>query len=152
MRKACRPVADARGPCARPPSISAVPGPADLASRVLLPPNMDYQTLEGFRRKLLGRRISLLERRQRALAAEDALLAEREPDWEDAAAAQSAATVLDGVGEAERGALIRIQSALARIERGTYDECGRCHGAISEDRLRAVSDTELCERCAASMT
>lgn len=112
---------------------------------------MDYETLEGFRRKLLGRRISLLERRQQALAAEDALLAEREPDWEDAAAAQSAATVLDGLGEAERGALIRIQSALTRIARGTYDECARCRGKISEQRLHAVSDTELCERCAASL-
>lgn len=113
---------------------------------------MDYQTLEGFRRKLLGRRISLLERRQQALADEETLLAEREPDWEDAAAAQSAATVLEGVGEAERGALMRIQSALARIERGTYGECARCHGAISQQRLSAVLDTELCERCALSLT
>jgi RNA polymerase-binding transcription factor DksA len=113
---------------------------------------MDYQTLEGFRRKLLGRRSSLLERRQHALAQEEALLAEREPDWEDEAAARSAATVLEGLGEAERRALMRVQSALARIECGTYDECIRCRGAISEERLRAVPDTELCERCAAAMT
>ena len=113
---------------------------------------MDHQTLEGFRRKLLGRRMSLLERRQHALAQENALLAEREADWEDEAAARSAATVLEGLGEAERHALMRVQSALARIERGTYDECLRCRGAISEERLRAVPDTELCERCAASMT
>jgi RNA polymerase-binding transcription factor DksA len=111
---------------------------------------MDHQTLETFRRKLLGRRLALLERRQRVLADEDTLLAEREPDWEDTAAAQTAAALLDGLGEAERGALARVQSALARIESGTYDECARCRGAIDLERLRAVPDTDRCGRCAAA--
>ena len=110
---------------------------------------MHHDTLEQFRRRLLGRRISLLERRQRALAGEHELLAEREPDWEDTAAAVTAVSVLESLSESERRGLARIQTALERIERGTYDECAVCRGPIDEERLRAVSDTDCCGGCAA---
>lgn len=110
---------------------------------------MDHESLEEFRRKLLGRKTALLQRRQQALADEDNLLAEREPDWEDAAAAVSAATVLDSISESERRALGRIQASLERMERGNYDECAICRGAIDRQRLRAVPDTDRCGRCAA---
>ena len=99
---------------------------------------MHHETLEQFRRRLLGRRISLLERRQRALAGEHELLAEREPDWEDAAAAVTAVSVLESLSESERRGLARIQTALERIERGTYDECAVCRGPIDEDRKSVV--------------
>jgi DnaK suppressor protein len=111
---------------------------------------MDHETLEQFRRSLLGRRMSLLERRQRALAGEHELLAEREADWEDAAAAVTAVSVLESLGESERGGLARIQNALERIDRGTYDECAVCHGPIDEERLRAVPDADRCGGCAAA--
>ena len=52
---------------------------------------MDTQTLEQFRRTLLGRRSTLLQGWRQAQADENELLAEREPDWEDAAAAVTAA-------------------------------------------------------------
>jgi RNA polymerase-binding transcription factor len=111
---------------------------------------MNYQTLETFRRKLLGRRLTLLQRRQRVLSDEQQLRAEREPDWEDAAAVETAATVLEGISEAERHALARINASLARIERGSYGECAVCRDAIDEERLRAVPDTDRCGRCAAA--
>lgn len=111
---------------------------------------MDYQTLEGFRRKLLDQRVSLLRRRRQVLADENALLAEREPDWEDAAALETAASFLEGLGERERTALARIDASLARIERGTYEECAACRGAIEEERLRAIPDTDRCAGCAAA--
>jgi DnaK suppressor protein len=76
------------------------------------------------------------------------LLAEREPDWEDAAALGTAASVLAGLNERNRRALARIQSSLARIERGTYGDCVVCHEAIDDGRLRAVPDTDRCGRCA----
>ena len=95
-------------------------------------------------------RISLRERRQRALAAEHELLAEREADWEDAAATVAAVSVLESLSESERSGLARVQTALERIERGTYDECAVCHGAIEGERLRAVPDTDRCGGCAAA--
>ena len=109
---------------------------------------MDYETLEHLRRTLLGRRVSLLERRRQALADESELLADREPDWEDVASARTAASLIEGLSEQEREALARIDSTLDRMERGTYGICSVCRDAIDEDRLRAVPDTERCGRCA----
>jgi RNA polymerase-binding transcription factor DksA len=111
---------------------------------------MIYDDLEVFRRRLLGRRLALLRRREGALADEQHLLAELEPDWEDAAANESAASALESLGEAERLAAIRIQKALARMERGDYGECANCRGSIDEERLRAVPETEVCGGCAAA--
>jgi RNA polymerase-binding transcription factor DksA len=126
----------------------AVAAPHALAPVVLSGSNMDYDTLEGFRRRLHLRRVSLLERRRQALADEAELLAEREPDWEDAAAAQSAATVLDSLGESERVGLERIRRALARIADGSYGECLACGDAIEDERLRTIPETDRCARCA----
>ena len=109
---------------------------------------MLYDRLEHFRRVLLGRRISLLQRRKQVLTEEQALLAEPEPDWEDAAAARTAASALETMSETERQTLDRIQAALQRIERGTYGECISCHQAIDEQRLRIIPETDCCERCA----
>src|SRR4029079_4291581 len=61
---------------------------------------MTYEQLERFRRRLLGLRIMLLRRRCQALADERGLMAERELDWTDVAANQTAATVLESLGEA----------------------------------------------------
>jgi DnaK suppressor protein len=109
---------------------------------------VNNQTLETFRRTLLARRTSLLARWRQALSDENELLAVREPDWQDTAATTTAIVVLDGIGEQERKALARIQSSLARIERGSYGECVACHGVIDEHRLRAVPDTDRCVGCA----
>lgn len=43
--------------------------------------------------------------------------------------------------------LLRIQSALKRIRRGTYGTCGRCGQPIAEARLDAFPDAVLCVRC-----
>jgi DnaK suppressor protein len=108
---------------------------------------MDHDTLEQFRRTLLGRRESLLKRWRQALAEETELLGERAADWEDHAAAASAASIIDTIGEKGRRALARIQSSLVRIERGSYDECAACHAPIDAERLRGVPDTDRCGRC-----
>jgi RNA polymerase-binding transcription factor DksA len=120
---------------------------AALAPILLRFRDMDTHTLQEFRRTLLERRLTLLQRWRQALADENELLAAREPDWEDTAAAVTAASVLEGIGEAKRNALTRIQSSLARIERGTYGKCAVCRGEIDEDRLRAVPETDRCGLC-----
>lgn len=109
---------------------------------------MNPDNFDAFRQKLLDRRRSLLQRRQRALADEMDLLAEREPDWEDLAALRAAAATLEIVSESERRALARIQASLARIDRGTYGNCVVCGELIDEDRLRAVPEADRCGGCA----
>ena len=109
---------------------------------------MNYERLETFRRRLLGLRIMLLRRRGQALADEQGLVAEREVDWPDAAANETAATVLESLSEGERKALARINASLERMERGSYGECAVCREAIDEERLQTLPDTDRCVRCA----
>jgi len=44
--------------------------------------------------------------------------------------------------------LQRIQTALQRVEQGTYGICGRCQNPIATARLEAFPDSVLCVRCA----
>jgi len=108
---------------------------------------MDQQMVETLRRALIDRGRALLRRRSHALADEGELLAGREPDWEDQAADETAAAVLDSLSEAEGRALARIQASLERMARGTYGDCVVCHGPIDEERLRAVPEAERCGGC-----
>ena len=111
---------------------------------------MDQETLETFRRTLLQSHHSMVKRRQHALAAEDDLLAERELDPEDTAAAGNAAALLESLGETERLNLFRVEAALDRIQRGGYGICATCGDVIDWERLRAVPDTDQCGGCAAA--
>jgi DnaK suppressor protein len=108
---------------------------------------MTHERLERFRRRLLGLRIMLLRRHRQVQADEQGLLAEREVDWTDAAANQTAVTVLESLGETEREALLRINASLERMERGSYGECAVCGETIDERRLQALPDTDRCVRC-----
>lgn len=109
---------------------------------------MTHEALRQIRQTLVAQRASLLTRWRQALSDENELLTEQEPDWRDAASATSAAVVIDGVSLHARHALDRIQSSLARIDHGTYDECVACHAKIEEERLRALPDTDRCVACA----
>jgi RNA polymerase-binding transcription factor DksA len=98
---------------------------------------MTHEALSRFRHRLLAERSALLERWRQALSDENELVEASEPDRQ----------VLSCIDVHGRGALARIQSSLARIERDSYDECVACHGRITEERLRAVPDTDRCGRC-----
>ncbi len=46
-----------------------------------------------------------------------------------------------------RGAVDRIEAALARAEAGSYGRCERCGGEIGAERLAALPDTTICIAC-----
>ncbi len=48
----------------------------------------------------------------------------------------------------QQNQLQRVESALARIAKGTFGLCGRCKKPISADRLDAQPDAVLCVGCA----
>lgn len=48
----------------------------------------------------------------------------------------------------DRDAVLRIGSALHKIENGVFGLCEECGEAISESRLKAVPDCILCISCA----
>jgi RNA polymerase-binding transcription factor DksA len=110
---------------------------------------MTYDKLERFRGALLLRRHGLMNRQRTASRDEHELIAEREPDWLDAAALDTAATVLETLGGSERAAIGQIDAALERMARGTYGACVTCGGIVDDERLRSVPETDRCGRCAA---
>jgi RNA polymerase-binding transcription factor DksA len=97
-----------------------------------------HERLERFRRSLLAQRASLLGSWRQAISDEN----------EQLEAGVGTAMVMDCITAQARGALAHIQSSLARIERGTYEECVACRGRIDEDRLRAAPDSDRCRACA----
>lgn len=48
----------------------------------------------------------------------------------------------------QQNQLQRVESALQRIDKGSFGKCGRCHGDIADDRLTIQPDAVLCVRCA----
>lgn len=48
----------------------------------------------------------------------------------------------------EKGRLNEIDTALYKIENGTYGICDQCKNKISEDRLEILPETNLCNECA----
>jgi RNA polymerase-binding transcription factor DksA len=55
-----------------------------------------------------------------------------------------------GLIEIMNATVHRIDAALERIADGAYGQCARCHGPISEARLRAMPFAVCCHRCEAS--
>jgi DnaK suppressor protein len=108
---------------------------------------MRADMLEPLRRRLLERRLTLSKLSKHALGDADELRAEREPDWEDAAALATRASLLDALGEAERREVQQIDEALARMESGAYGECVTCHRRIDLARLKAVPEANRCGDC-----
>jgi DnaK suppressor protein len=48
----------------------------------------------------------------------------------------------------QQNQLQRVESALQRIDKGSYGKCGRCHKDITIDRLDIQPDAVLCVGCA----
>jgi DnaK suppressor protein len=53
-----------------------------------------------------------------------------------------------GLMEAEGDTLGLIESALERIQNGSYGRCVQCDGAIPKARLNAIPYTPVCIKCA----
>lgn len=53
-----------------------------------------------------------------------------------------------GLMEADEGILGLIESALGRIDHGSYGRCIECDGAIPKARLNAIPYTPVCIKCA----
>ena len=103
-------------------------------------------TIPERRLQLETRRGELVARMQEV---EKELASHTATDWEDAATEQEDDEVLEGMGNAARAEIARIDAALTRIDAGEYGFCGRCGGEISPERLDAVPYTPFCRDCAA---
>ena len=53
--------------------------------------------------------------------------------------------------ESEEGTLGLIETALERIEDGTYGQCEECGARIPKTRLNAIVYTTMCVKCASEL-
>ena len=103
-------------------------------------------------------RKSLVARRERiaGLAAalrlgEDQARSGSRADKLDRAADLEPYDVFEKLQAAEARELAEIDSALLRIESGTYGKCEHCGGSVGALRLRAVPEARSCMACSASL-
>ncbi len=104
--------------------------------------------LEKIRRRLIDRRAELATR---AAGAESDLRRESEPlspDFSEQATQRENDDVLQGISDAARLELTRINRALTRLESGQYTVCSACGEQIETGRLEAVPYTDRCSSCA----
>ena len=77
------------------------------------------------------------------------MVSERAPDDQWGRASQTLLEDLAvGTIERQQQMLAEIDSALTRIEKGTYGECSTCGDPISARRLKALPEARFCMRCA----
>ena len=71
-------------------------------------------------------------------------------DWEEQATQTEGDEVLAALENSALLEVSKIQSALQRINIGTYGECGTCGEAIDRKRMEAVPYATQCIQCAES--
>ena len=93
------------------------------------------------------------------MATYELLVRAREVEVNEALAAHAAAMEVVGVTDllgalerrmaehAARRSLAEFDGALDRIEAGTYGTCEQCACAIPHERLEAIPEVRLCNRC-----
>ncbi|NTF82940.1 TraR/DksA family transcriptional regulator [Rhizobium rhizogenes] len=106
------------------------------------------QHIEKYR-ALLDQRRRELQTRLRAI--EHDFEEPRNPDDDDRATERNNDEVLEELGEAGKKELLAVQTALDRIEAGTFGACVKCGKPIGEQRLEAVPHTPFCQSCAHSI-
>jgi DnaK suppressor protein len=98
-------------------------------------------------RKTLAEQLAALTRHGAHTVQELADSGEDLPDPTDRATRE---TDLEGelrMRDRDRRLAAKIQSALARIDAGTFGTCLACEQPIPEERLRARPETDLCIDC-----
>jgi DnaK suppressor protein len=57
-------------------------------------------------------------------------------------------SLTDSLSAREKASITRIENCLLKIAHGTFGRCEDCEELISEARLNAIPDCELCISCA----
>lgn len=112
-------------------------------------PNDDEQVdIAALEQQLRADRVRLMERIARLDAdANDEAWSQPRPDEADQGAAAVERERLRLLAAQARAALEQTESALARIEEGSYGKCTECGSDIPAARLEARPEAELCVSC-----
>jgi DnaK suppressor protein len=99
------------------------------------------------RKRLLDRRKAIESLIADVDREESQLQTGAQPDLLDHASQRAPMEVLESIRQVQRGELSELDSALERIEKGTYGTCQRCGGAVGRQRLRAIPEARFCIEC-----
>jgi DnaK suppressor protein len=105
---------------------------------------MQSATLQRYRQRLLDERRQLVRETERIL---ESIPDEVHPPGEHEIAPSEGIDVEMSLERVETARLQSIDSALQRINDGTYGKCSRCGHNISDARLEAVPDALNCVPC-----
>jgi DnaK suppressor protein len=110
---------------------------------------VNERDLERVKQDLLRRRRTILETVHRARLELEALrAAERDPEMEEGAQSEHEQYTLSRLSDAQRGEVVEIEAALARIGRGEFGTCIDCEQDIDPRRLAVLPTAVLCTECA----
>jgi DnaK suppressor protein len=118
-----------------------------MPSSVAKPARMTKKDMEKYRRLLEEKKASLSAELVKTRSAEEETTEESTQDIADRAVSSYTREFLYSLTDSERVTLLQIDSALARIEEGTYGQCVNCGAPMIEKRLVAVPWTPYCLAC-----
>ena len=99
----------------------------------------------------LMKKLSDLEKRKKAVEAEDPFADKARLDDNAAIDADAAETVghmeVSAVQKVLNFSIVQVRKALSMIKIGTYGVCERCGKMIDTDRLMVMADTTVCVDC-----
>jgi DnaK suppressor protein len=105
--------------------------------------------LTRFKQLLEDQKEELLGNAKKALSGDIHLDPDDFPDEIDTASSEVGLAFIGRLRERERGLLNKINSALEKIEQGSFGECEQCGEEIGIKRLEARPVAELCIDCKA---
>ncbi len=108
---------------------------------------MNKTQLKKFRKLLESKRDDIIRRAQQTLSEDMTLDANDLPDEMDLASTEYLQSFTFRLRGREKSFLKKIQSALAKIDDGTFGQCESCLEEISIKRLEARPEAPLCIKC-----
>lgn len=108
---------------------------------------MKKRDLQKFKKLLVAQREEILGNARRALSGDIHVDPDDFPDEMDTASSEVNLQFTGRLREREQGLLSKIDSALEKIEEGSYGECVSCGEEIGVARLKARPVAELCIEC-----
>jgi len=118
-----------------------------MPSTAAKPAKMSKKELEKYRRLLDDKKASLSQEIAKTRSAEEETTEESTQDIADKAVSSYTREFLYSLTDGERGTLLQIDEALARIDEGSYGFCTNCGQPMAEKRLTAVPWAPYCVDC-----
>ena len=108
---------------------------------------MDVQTINKFKRILFAERERLLNNSKESIKHDLNISTDDLPDEADLAASEINQSLTFELRNRERMMISKINTALSKIQDGSFGECESCEEEIEKRRLEARPFSTLCVSC-----